>query len=251
MKLALRNAVLTQYRGLYDEIRTIMVVSSKGEAKQFVIYKNLASYYSTYLASAFSADDSETELKLVEVEPRIFELFLQWLNAGRFDYKSKNWLHDGEDIYGPLVELYELAERLGTNALMNLTITTIREVFIDNKGERFFSIPLINRVYPRTHKGSPLRRIIRDMFAFNADETMLQFRKTVNINPEFEADVRARLFQRTRTPGLLEPKASVYHLNERPDDEDDCQIIDEPQVVLLSKIWNRMRNCGLILSSLW
>jgi hypothetical protein len=219
-----------------------MVISSKGEVKQFVIYKNLASYYSTYLASAFSADSSEKDLKLVDVEPKIFELFLQWLNAGRFDYKYKNWVHDAEDIYGPLVELYELAERLGTTALMNLAITTIREVFINNKGERFFSVPLINHVYLQTHKGSPLRRIIRDMFAFNADETKLKFRKTVNINPEFEADVRARLFQRTRTPGLLEPKASVYHLDELPDDEDDCQIVDEPQVFLHSKI----RNCGLI-----
>ncbi len=219
-----------------------MVISPTGEAKQFVIYKNLASFYSTYLASAFSGDASEKELKLVEVEPRIFELFLQWLNAGRFDYKHKNWVHDGEDIYGPLVELYELAERLGTNALMNLAITTIREVFIDNKGECFFSVPLINHVYLRTHKGSPLRRIIRDMFAFNADETKLKFRKTVNINAEFEADVRARLFQRTRTPGLLEPKASVYHLNEVPDDEDDCQIIDVPEVFIPS---NLMRNCGL------
>src|SRR5215469_16411942 len=171
MKLDLRIALLIYYRGLYDEIRTIMVLSPRGEAKQFVLYKKLASHYSTYLASAFSGDTSDKELKLVGVEPKIFELFLQWLNAGRFDYKHKNWVNDGEDIYEPLVELYELAERLGTNALMNLTITTIREVFIDNKGERFFSVPLINYVYLRTHKESPLRRIIRDMFAFNADET--------------------------------------------------------------------------------
>ena len=223
------------------------MVSQKGEAKQFVLYAKLASHYSTYLASAFSGDASDQELKLIGVEPRIFELFLQWLNAGQFDYKHKSWVQDGEDIYRPLVQLYELAERLGTNALLNLAVSTIREVFIDNKGEYFFSVPLINYVYQRTHKGSPLRRIIRDMFAFNADETKLKFRKTVNISPEFEADVRARLFQRTRNPRLLEPQASVYHLNEIPDeDEDDCQIVGETEVIIPSEFGMLMRNCGLI-----
>ena len=217
---------LTTIRGLYDEIRTVKVVPNEGESRDFVVFRKQVTHFSTFFRDVFGDGTTITHFKLSGTDPKIFDLFHQWLNAGRFDYRWKQWVPQPDDPYLPLVELYELAEKLGAIALMNQVLTAVRKLFVDSGLKLFVSVPIINYIYTNTNKGAPLRRITRDMFAFNADNTTLTYKKSETIHPEFDAELRSRLFQRTQDSQMLEPAHWVYHLHEVPDDEDECIVLE-------------------------
>lgn len=199
-----------------------------GDPKEFIIYRRLAAHYSTFFAEIFN-DSGPAKMKIDKVNPRIFELFVQFLNAGRFDYRWRTWVAPGEDPYFPLVELYELAERLGAIALMNQVVSKVRHVFVDGQLRLFVSIPVINYIYQKTNKGAPLRRVVRDMFAFHSDSQTLRYSKTAPIHPEFDFDLRVRLIQRTQNPEQAQPAVEIYHLDEIPDGQDECTIVENPR----------------------
>jgi len=217
---------LTNTRGLYNEIRTVTIVPKEGESRDFILYRKLVTHFSTFFNNIFGEGTTVTHFKLGDTDPKTFELFQQWINAGRFEYRWKQWVPRPDDPYMPLVELYELAEKMGSIALMNQVITSIRKIFEDSGKRLFMSVPIVNYIYTNTNKGAPLRNITRDMFAFNADMTTLTYKKSESIHSEFDAELRKRLIQRTRDPTLLEPNHWVYHLHEVPSDEDECTILE-------------------------
>jgi len=223
---------LTNTRGLYDEIRTITVVPIEGESRDFVIYRKLATHFSTFFNSIFGEGTTITHFKFGETDPKIFDLLHQWINASRFDYRYKQWVPRPDDPYLPMVQLYELAEKLGCIALMNQVITTIRKMFEDSRLQLFMSVPIINYIYTNSNKGAPLRKITCDMFAFNAGTTTLTYKKSERIHEEFDAELRKRLIERTKDPNLLEPHHWVYHLHEVPGDEDECTILEKESLAI-------------------
>lgn len=217
--------------GLYNEVVTVRVIPEEGDgdAKEFLIYRKLAAHYSTFFAEIFG-ENGPPKMKLDSVNTRIFELFVQFLNARRFEYRWRAWVDANQDPYFPLVKLYELAERLGAIALMNQVISKIRNVFQDSRFKLFVSISVINYIYEKTNKGAPLRRVVRDMFAFHSDTSTLKYSKTTPIHREFDSDLRTRLILRTQKPEVVEPADDQYHLDEIPEDEDECAIVENAQV---------------------
>ncbi|THY39224.1 hypothetical protein D6C97_10372 [Aureobasidium pullulans] len=145
--------------------RGIVVVEVGPEKQAFSIHKDLLCFYSDYFRGAFDSsfkEAAEGKLSLPTEDPAIFDIF------NGFIYTRQ--LRDATDVKGPnlsfitLVALWIFGDKYIVPALQNKAIDAFKE-----RSDKLRSIPWqlhLRTIYDNTLHGSPLRRIITDMMAY-------------------------------------------------------------------------------------
>ena len=223
----------------------IGVIKTEVMVYKMPMYKKLACFYSSKIDEYCRDNPTATSIPLLlgassELrDSHIFEFFVQYLNMRNFAYVPdvialRNGARDPQfDRYKPLVLTYQFAEELGTTPLQNLAIAKMREIsdYALSKGHVKIVLPkTINYIYATTNRGSLLRRLAVDQWAFHGDKDRL-FGKTkyVEVCADFTVDLSKRVMDLRDKPDTVEPPTEAYYLQEVSDGDDD----DDNEVIVV------------------
>lgn len=139
---------------------TVAIQVSVGEGEHKTTWhlpKDLLAHYSTFFATALKGDFAEAStnaISLPEVEPRVFEVFVQWLYLGIF-HREKASRHS-VSRHSQLAEAWILGDRLGCAAFQDfamLKLTSYHKRYVINQS-------FVTLAYRNSPSGSKLRRCL-------------------------------------------------------------------------------------------
>ena len=159
-----------------------MVVEVGLEKQAFSIHKDLLCFYSDYFRGAFDSGFKEAvegKLSLPTEDPAVFDIF------NGFIYTRQ--LRDATDVQGPdlsfttLVALWIFGDKYIVPALQNKAIDAFKE-----RSDKLKCIPWhshLRTIYDNTLHGSPLRRIMTDMMAYETTVSSKSRDKIMEVYP--------------------------------------------------------------------
>ncbi|KAF2501378.1 hypothetical protein BU16DRAFT_437218, partial [Lophium mytilinum] len=142
------------------------------EEATFHIHEGIIRSSSKFIDNAMKPGSTEFEkggLRLADDDPESFTLYQEWL------YSRQIHLEREEPImkYLPACKAYCLGEKLMDNDFKNAVVDTIIRTTTEttvNESCFFPSVDSICVSYERTPRGSPLRQLIVDFYAYCGDE---------------------------------------------------------------------------------
>ena len=128
--------------------------------RNFAIHESVVCRSSAFVRSAMhkgwkEADDRE--IPLPDEEPSVFEVYQNWL------YERKIYSVDWTESYRTLVKSYIFGDKLVDYQYKNAVIHAIIQKLRDTS---LFDLGLTNLIYDNTPPESPLRRLLRDIYAW-------------------------------------------------------------------------------------
>ncbi|THZ08701.1 hypothetical protein D6C91_10073 [Aureobasidium pullulans] len=178
--------------------RGIVVVEVGPEKQAFSIHKDLLCFYSDYFRGAFDSsfkEAAEGKSSLPTEDPAILDIF------NGFIYTRQ--LRDATDfqgpdlLYGTLVALWIFGDKYIVPALQNKAIDAFKE-----RSDKLRSIAWdshLRKIYDNTLHGSPLRRIMTDMMAYETTVSSKSRDKVMEVYPlEALVDLAFTLFDKSR-----------------------------------------------------
>lgn len=164
---------------------------------------------------------------LPETRPKTFEIYLQWLHTGDLVLSDKYDLADIEDwddtkkehacytYWRRLKRLVVFADMYGGNKFTNAIADLIPKA-----SETLFQLPsegLIETIYKKLPKSSPLRRMMVDLYYYDADEDALQS-ASVELPRQFLCDFMVRYKQLKDEDAIPDPpyetSLCAYHIHD-------------------------------------
>jgi hypothetical protein len=136
------------------------VVSVGNTEKEFTLYENLATRSSDFFRAAMSRDwkeSRERKVVLADAKVDVFEGYLQWLNTGDITFHRNG-------SYSELADLYILGDYLGVSKFRGAVLDCLVERACSTETMAPNAI-LIARVWDQTRSGSPLRKLILEIWA--------------------------------------------------------------------------------------
>lgn len=184
--------------------------------RDFIVHEQLLIANSAFMAASMKAGWKENNEKLIplpEDQPDIFEIYQIWLYERVIRLPSLPKAATDAFELGLLVDTYifgnKMLDLLFTDAIFDCIIEHIR-----TKG--IFDINLIGKVYTQTLPDSPLRRLLRDLYACAGTREWLdQLPADLGVQVEFMKDLlkdqlAMRLKNASKSPPFL-GDTCVYH----------------------------------------
>lgn len=144
-----------------------MVTVHVGEQRhQFLIHKELLCHHSSFFRATFQGsfiEASSGNVELPDDDVEVFKIFESWLYTGSVGLMSNVAGHQPSK----LVKLYILADKIEIPAIQKETLETLRERAVRNLD--LCDPDTIHLAFENTPPGSPLRRLLVDVFAYNAN----------------------------------------------------------------------------------
>ncbi|KAK5675406.1 hypothetical protein LTS10_011848 [Elasticomyces elasticus] len=170
----------------------VKVFVGGGNPKAFFVHPSLLVKHSAFFAAALKKDWQEGQdraVKLPEAEPEVFSNYVQWLYSGAVPCKDAT--NSGE---ADLIKLWILADLLMAPKLQDLIATTIITARRTEKCTLAWEV--VNETYSKTAEGSPLRRLVIDLYVKAGTADWLS-KDTRTVPQEFMTDLtKALLSQR-------------------------------------------------------
>lgn len=167
---------------------TIEVIDATGTVRTFRVHKHFICHYSRFFAKAFSGDKKWLSYQTPFWKP--FGILVDWIYTQKIEDGEGN-IPDNEN----LIDLWKLAENLGSPKLQNSCMEAINELAAFPVAEDEVS-DLFQHLYQNTAAGSGLRRYFVDI----ASTRMQRIR---NLDG-FSKDMLADLFNASRGSGVRE-----------------------------------------------
>jgi len=134
------------------------------EQTKFIIHRHLLIEKSAYFQGAFYGDWDEArkgEMNLQWVIPYVFQVFAHWLYFQAIEFEDdKAW-------FRMLSNAWLLGHNLRAPGFQNAIIDTLISRVKDTGDVT--DVETINTIYNKTIPGSPLRRLLVDLFAWQSD----------------------------------------------------------------------------------
>lgn len=190
----------------------------------FILCRDLISDHSAYFRAALEEEwkvkeTDETTLILTTIDledddPSIFAIYVEWLNSG-FIYSMASDTQKNDTEFKSLVRAYVLGDKLMDHGFKNTVIDAFIEK-LNSDGKLDLELPLL--IYELTARGSPLRRLLVDIYVSTAASSWFSGENLKhNSHPDFLLDFsRAQLDQRGEKgerPTYLNP-GCAYHDHE-------------------------------------
>ncbi|TVY44556.1 hypothetical protein LOCC1_G003358 [Lachnellula occidentalis] len=145
------------FMGPQTMVKVNVSLKADDKKQEFLVYKEFICYYSPVFAAAFNGNFEESanqSIDIVDVSPRVFGLFINWLY-------TQNVVQDQDNAptTGVLGDLWLLGDRFLIPRLQNETLVAL-EQRRSEKRKIMSSASRYRRVYDNTVQGSPLRRYI-------------------------------------------------------------------------------------------
>jgi hypothetical protein len=155
----------------FDDLVHVKVGTDK-ESKTYAIYSSTLTTRSLFFRKAFSGPWKEAEERVVHLSEdnvRTFDLYLHYIYNNEFACISNSV----DDQYGnterdALARLYVLCEKLQDPRSKNCIIKALSDSIYKIRSSGNCSIPsvtIVKTLYKGTFKGSPVRRMLVDIFA--------------------------------------------------------------------------------------
>ncbi|EMD01283.1 hypothetical protein BAUCODRAFT_61200, partial [Baudoinia panamericana UAMH 10762] len=157
-----------------------ITVGPPEEAKAFYVHKEVLSAQSPFFSAVLSKEWKEGAERVVDLphdQPRVFEAYSVWLYTGHlYVLGEKHPENYGSIDYHHFIELYILGEKLLDRRFQNRVVDVIVAASIESP--EVPGLITVNRAYEATPKGSPIRRLLCDIYVNGA--TMHWFRGYVS-----------------------------------------------------------------------
>lgn len=153
--------LLTVCSKQYRDPVTIVIGSAK---KSFVVHKELLVFYSDYFRAAFNGsfvEATEKKITLLDVKQQVFDHFHAWLYTRKLaseDDKPLEWHH--------LINLWAFGDRFQVPMLQNCVMD---ELLTKERREAGYPLSLTMSAYKKTAKGSPLRKAMIGLWAYETE----------------------------------------------------------------------------------
>lgn len=223
--------LLTCSRLDFSDDFQLIVGSDEATKKYYHVHRTVLVKSSDFFKRACNKEWEEGQskiIKLPEVEPEIFDVYLQLLYTGEV-VPAEEYLPSRDDNsiaargeiarqHWILIEAYLLADMLldtkSKNAIMDYLIEALRVT------QKMPSPETITDVFKRTIDTSPMRRLLIDFVALKVDPKSFKSFGTL-YSPEFLVDVGLRLMEyKSDTSRRTSPSKSprcAYHEHDEAD----------------------------------
>jgi hypothetical protein len=151
------------------------------DKKEFTVHKDLLVFYSDYFRAAFNGsfvEATDRKIDLFDANQEAFEHFLTWLY-------TRKLASDDEQPLGliALVDLWLLGDRFQVPMLQNCVMD---KIIPQPNDDTVFELGLVEAAYENTTVGSPLRRVLLEILAYQtalgeAEGVLFRKRFTVEI----------------------------------------------------------------------
>jgi hypothetical protein len=175
------------------------VVGAGGE--EFKVHEELLCNNSSFFASASKKEWLENQkhrISLPDDDPRIVDLYLQWIYSGRiFSRQSTDGGPGDGKEFDLLIDGFVFGEKVQNGDFKDAVVDALIESFAvtDKKGQRWCpATPWVDRAYAGTPEGSPLRRLLVAIYVIHGTKTWLHGMTTI----DFLADLAGRLMEDRR-----------------------------------------------------
>lgn len=198
-----------------------VVVGPHDASRTFFVHEKLVVERAPFFERALNGQWKESDDKLVELpddDPDVFFLYLQLLYTTKLHTRS-NEPNKTSREYKRLVKLYVLAEKLQDVQTRNIVIEAM---IAKTRDEESFPPSSIHLIYDGTPEGSPLRKLVVDLFtdfALPVDIQRIQRIKARERMPpqDFFLDLLLEFSQRRPKPSgetIFTCDPTKYHVKE-------------------------------------
>jgi hypothetical protein len=134
------------------------------DEKEFTVHKDLLVFYSDYFRVAFNGsfiEATEKKIDLFDIDHKVFEYFHAWL------YTRKLIPENNEPLkWADLIGLWIFGDRFQMPMLQNCIMD---EIFAMYDRKESLSLHILKAVYQDTIDGSPLRKAMMEILAYNTE----------------------------------------------------------------------------------
>jgi hypothetical protein len=166
-------------------------VGKQSDHKDFVAHESFLTSRSDFFRRAMNGSWAESEsrvVKLPEDDPKVFAIYVSLIYTGQLTtmLKSKEELATLDTAtfraivqaeYATLLQMYILGDKLQDLQAKNATVAAVLELIDMKSAENRWFVPmveLVNMSYERTPAGSPIRRLMTDLWSSNSVREILQ-----------------------------------------------------------------------------
>ncbi|KAK4891885.1 hypothetical protein LTR27_009584 [Elasticomyces elasticus] len=196
-----------------------MDVGEPEQVKRFALHESIVRPASEFVNMALSRDWKEARERVIplsEDEPETFSIYQTWLYTHIVDAHASKLSTTSCDFYQRLFKCYILAEKLLDAVFKDCVMDSILNTLQTNP---LFDANLSNLVYENTPEGSPLRRLLCEVYVWCATERWLaEDVITEEVHPTLMVDVMKKQmgFFRGHRPEQVPflGHACAYHAHE-------------------------------------
>ncbi|KAK5729748.1 hypothetical protein LTR17_011714 [Elasticomyces elasticus] len=148
-------------------------VGKPDQIKRFALHESIVRPASDFVNMALSRDWKEARERVIplsEDEPETFTIYQTWLYTHIVDAHALKSSTNSCDVYQRLFKCYILAEKLLDAVFKDCVMDAILNTLQANP---LFDANLSNLVYENTPEGSPLRRLLCEIYVWCATERWL------------------------------------------------------------------------------
>lgn len=212
--------------------RTLTVTVGSTTPVTFSVHEHLICRTSDYFKRAMKAywgTSITGSLTLKEEDPEVFEIYLHWLYCESLPVQNDNPGFEGNTEYVQLAKAYVLGEMLQD---VNFKDAVLDAILIKSRtrasdGQTWFPVgPAIRYIYDGTPESSAARRLLVDLYTYNAHADWLtQWANKDELPKEFLFDLAvATLGKRPCPPASLAQKAGACEYHEHAPDPNSCYL---------------------------
>ncbi|KAK4948940.1 hypothetical protein LTR10_012313 [Elasticomyces elasticus] len=165
-------------------------VGKPDQIKRFALHESIVRPASDFVNMALSRDWKEAHERIIplsEDEPETFTIYQTWLYTHIVDAHALKSSTNSCDVYQRLFKCYILAEKLLDAVFKDCVMDAILNTLQANP---LFDANLSNLVYENTPEGSPLRRVLCEIYVWCATERWLaEDVVTEEVHPTLMTDV--------------------------------------------------------------
>ncbi|KAK3621713.1 hypothetical protein LTR56_022477 [Elasticomyces elasticus] len=165
-------------------------VGKPDQIKRFAMHESIVRPASDFVNMALSRDWKEARERVIplsEDEPETFTIYQTWLYTHIVDAHALKSSTNSCDVYQRLFKCYILAEKLLDAIFKDCVMDAILNTLQANP---LFDANLSNLVYENTPEGSPLRRLLCEIYVWCATERWLaEDVVTEEVHPSLMTDV--------------------------------------------------------------
>lgn len=153
-------------RDLQKTVIQVNVGQEIDSAESFTIHKELVCYYSPFFRAALGGSWAEAETGIVNLPtdiPDVFETFQAWLYTQTLELDETQ-----ESDVTFLMELQAFGDKMAVPEFQNAAMDALRLAKLNSKPLTLFKLSEIEFAYQHTRADSPLRKLITDMYVWEA-----------------------------------------------------------------------------------
>ncbi|RDW92789.1 BTB/POZ domain-containing protein [Aspergillus mulundensis] len=168
-------------RGMYV-MRLAYLLTSVGEQrKTFVVHEAALREFSPFFDKALTGEWKEARERVVQLpeeDPEVFDIFVHWVYCGKLPFSIDEHTGDIDAEYMELAKAYVFGEKLLSPEFQDRVVDVVVEKSRADRNHRHWmesclGMDVVRYVYGHTLEGTPLRKLVVDIFFEYGDKTWL------------------------------------------------------------------------------